>query len=211
MKRTLLLIVSMFLMASCSQDRNGKAKNFFINPDLGDVNYRDFSFKNSSDTEVIFNQNIKDYDEDHKIIEYYFMTKDSVKYAGGKEIVGMDEVTFLEQYIYANNIKYIADTSVIKWNFIKEPEKEFTFVFYSDKSNYSFKTDVKANARVTSGKGSDTLSIEFNNYTEYLNLGMKYKELESVSTMTYVPGEGLVHFNNVSDKFNEAYFLIDSH
>lgn len=210
MKKIFLFISTLLLIVSCSGEKSAKGENFFIDPELGNKNFRDFSYKNSSEVDVIFTQNIKDFDDESKIVEYYFMTSDSVKYAGGKEIVGKNEVTFLEQYLYANNIKYVADTTILKWNFIKEPEKEFNITFNSDKSNYGFITEVKAKAEVISGGPADTLTIEFDNKTEYLNLGIKYKEEKTISVMTYVSGKGLVHFSNKNKRYKDEYFLIDS-
>lgn len=210
MKKILSFVFTINLLVSCTEEKSTKGGNFFINSELENVNYRDFSLKNNSEVDVIFTQNVKKFDEDSKIVEYYFMTADSVKYSGGKEIVSNNEVTFLEQYIFANNIKYVADTTILKWNFIKEPKKQFSIAFNSNKSNYSFKTDVKAIAEIITNGPSDTLKIQFDNKTEYLNLGIKYKENKSISVMTYVFGEGLVYFSNDNKKYIEEYFLVDS-
>ena len=212
---TIAIIGGLFcLVTTLSFKTENKKKNvveYFINPKLGDLNYRTFQSKNNLNSEIILQQNIKRSNNSQEGIQmkYVFMTKDSTPIYSGIENIESNKIEIIQQSLYINNQKIQANN--IKnniWYPNSEELQPISLEFNIKESGYLIKSDATTSARFKDTLGQKSLIVELKSImTTSLN-GKELSQIESNSKRWYVKNKGLVYYGQVAGGNKSDYFLV---
>jgi len=199
----------MFILLSGCQNSQDTLFQYFVNADYKKVNVKDFYLTTDFNDKIIFKQVVQnEVDKPTISIEYQYMTKDSVPYLSGVEVLDGNILNFSEQYIYVNGRKIPSQTVGDKtWNIFEEPEKKIKLKFVDEKTNISFESQSNAHARLVDTLDTKMFVIKYETVTTYFKNGLKLKDEPSKSVKYYEKNKGLVYFSDTYNNTNKSYTL----
>ena len=207
------IVLALIVLLSFSKKIDENFIEYFINPELENINYRTFESKNGLVPKMIFKQMItkNTSTNDEILMEYIFMNGDSVPITGGLEKIAKDRIEVLEQHLYINGKKLNARK--IEGNLWKMNDNfpiPVSIEFFDDRTGFGIKSDSNTYARFIDTLGQKSFIVELKSEIRtYLN-EQPLDTMLSTSKRWYVKNKGLVYHGEKTNGQSGNYYLIEN-
>ena len=206
-----LLLPSIMSFKELRKDKN--VMDYFLNPELGNINYRTYQSTNGLTPRIILKQIITENNDIKNGIqmEYIFMTGDSTPIYSGIENISKNEIEVLQQYLYINSKKIRADKiSNNIWHPNSKEQQPISIEFNMKETGYSIKSEATTNARFKDTLGHKSFIVEAKSIITTSSNGEQLSRMDSDSMRMYFKNKGLVYSGEVTNGKESDYFLIEN-
>jgi hypothetical protein len=211
MKKPIALIFLFAILSILSFDliSDEKIEDYFLDPNKGKTNYREFVNIDSLSSSIIFKQIISQDESksDEIVMEYLFMNQDSILTHGGTERILNNKIVVLNQFIFVDNQKIYAEKIEKNiWDPFDKTTQPISMEFHLKDKNLIIQMDALSNSRVIDTLGQQSLIVELQSNIKFIVNELDYSNISSSSKRWYVKNKGLVYLTEFSDgRLNEYY------
>nr|WP_298793933.1 hypothetical protein [uncultured Allomuricauda sp.] len=208
-----IFLFSIIFLSFINVEEEENVIQYFVNPNLENINYRTFKSSNSLVQKMIFKQIFSENEKstDGIKMEYIFMSSDSIPIYGGIEKINKDRIEVLEQYLVLQNRKIKANKIEGNvWTPSSDIPQSISIEFLDKETGYGIKSEAETFSRFKDTLGQKSFIVELKSVVRTYLKGQELQQMESNSKRWYVKNKGLIYHGEVTNGKASDYYLVEN-